>query len=1060
MTPNPSNEPLVKNPSPGGMYSLLDWMTRNQVAANIVMLVLLIGGLVTAVYIKQEVYPSFQLDIVNLGVSYPGASPEEVEDGVILPIEEQLTGLDVVDRTVATASEGRASVTVELRDGVDPNRALQDVKNAVDSISFFPEDAERPTLGLEQEQSSVMWMVVYGPLTERQIAEFSERIRRDLLALPSVNHVEVRTPRGPEIKIEIPQAQLRSLGLTLDDAARIIRESARDVPAGGVRTAAGEVLLSTRERRDHASQYGDIVLVTNDSGADVRVSDVAMILDTFEDRQFVNTFNGGQGIFIGVYETGDGNPIEMASEIHGYLDSIRAELPEGVDVRVLRDRAAQYEDRLSLLLRNGLLGLVLVMTVLGLFLQPRLAFWVAAGVPTTIAGSLLLLPFMGASINMISLFAFIITLGIVVDDAVIVGENVFYHIQQGKPRLQAALVGSREMAVPVLFAVLTNIIAFMPLLDVPGENGRFFAPLPAVVIAVFMVSLMEALIILPAHLGHGRVNGDNGSGGLLGPLTRGQRRISNLFEHFTDGVVVPLLRLAVAWRWVTLSILFAGLAIVFAWYGSGRMSYYFSPVITGLRVDAEVQTPVGSAFADTVRIADHVEQAGLRAADRLGGRDKVLNGRMKTAGRRGENWADVNFYLVPTSERDFTEREFAQIWREEVGDVAGLKSLFYEWEEGPGSGAGLTVELSHPNREIIEGAAKKLGKQLATFTGVSDIKDGFSTGKMQIEVDLTEEGRSLGLSPEYVGRQVRYAFHGAEAIRFQRGRHEVKVMVRLPEEERRSLSDVEDLIIRTPGGGEVPLSQVARLHFGKAFTEITRVDGQRVINVTCNVIPELANINDVRSGLQESVLPDLASQYRGLNYHFAGRQRDENRAMDRLRIGLGVAMAAIFALLAALFRSYIQAIIVMLTIPFGTAAALLGHVLLNYDLSIVSVFGMIALSGLVINGGLVLNQEINRLLHEEGYSIEDAVVAAGRRRFRPILLTSLTTFAGLAPMIFETSSQARFLVPMAIALGFGILFTIPVVILLPVCMRAMTHFGPAKINVTVAEPQTALAETE
>jgi multidrug efflux pump subunit AcrB len=475
-------------------------------------------------------------------------------------------------------------------------------------------------------------------------------------------------------------------------------------------------------------------------------------------------------------------------------------------------------------------------------------------------------------------------------------------------------------------------------------------------------------------------------------------------------------------------------------------------VITGLRVDAEVQTPTGSAFEDTVRIARHIEQAGLRAADRFGGRDQVTTGRMNVVGRRGENWADVNFFLVPADERDFTEGEFAKVWREEVGEVPGLKSLYYEWEEGPSSGAGLTVELSHPDREILELAATQLADALATFNGVSDIKDGFSAGKAEIDVQLTPEGRSLGLTPEMVGRQVRNAFYGAEAIRFQRGRYEVKAMVRLPRDQRESLADVEELIIRTPDGGEAPLAQVARLERGTSYKEIIRVDGQRVINVTCNTIPEIANINDIRAGLENQVLPQLAADYRGLSHQFAGRQREERRAMDELRIGLMVAMVLIFAMLAALFRSYAQALFVMAIIPFAAGAALLGHVLLSYDLSIVSVFGMIALAGLSVNGGLVFNQEINRMLKERALSLEEAIVTAGRRRFRPILLTSLTTFAGLVPMIFETSSQARFLVPMAIALGFGTLFSAPVVILLPACLR-MTFGG-----LTATERQLARKE--
>lgn len=1060
MTIPPEQSPSLRSEdapdSGGGLFGIVRWMTLNHVASNIVMMVLLLGGLAATLSIKQEVYPSFQLDIVDISVSYPGSPPEEVEDGLILPIEEEILDLDVVARVEATASEGRARIEVELLEGVDPNRALQDIKNAVDGISFFPDDAERPTLGLQQEQRSVMWMVVYGPLTDRQIFDLSERIRRDLLALPAVSHVEMRLERDPEIHIEIAQAQLRSLGLNLGDIAQTIRASARDVPAGGVQTTAGEVLLSTRERRDFASEYGDIVLVTDDTGTDIRVRDVATIRDSFEDRPILNRFNGGNGIFLSVYETGDGNPLEIAEAVNGYLAELEKDLPPGVGVRILRDHAEQYRDRLYLLVRNGSIGLILVLCVLGLFLEPRLAFWVAIGIPTTIAGSLLLLPFLGASINMISLFAFIITLGIVVDDAVIVGENVFHNMQSGQRRLQAAIDGSRQMIVPVIFAVLTNIIAFVPLMFVPGENGRFFAPLPAVVIAVFVVSLVEALFILPAHLGHGK---ETGTGrGFAEMLSRGQRRVSNAFESLTDHIVVPILRQSVRWRFLTLSLLFGGLAVILSWYFSGRMNYTFSPVITGLRVDAEVQTPVGSAFADTVRIASHVEEAGLRAADQMGGRDNVLSGRMNVVGRRGENWADVNFYLVPPADRSFTEGEFAERWREEVGEVAGMKSLYYEWEEGPGSGAGLTVELSHSNRDTLERAATVLGEQLATFNGVSDIKDGFTTGKLQLEVDLTEEGRSLGVTPEDVGRQVRYAFYGAEAVRFQRGRHEVKVMVRLPVSERRSLANVEDLMIRTPSGAEAPLAQVARLHTARSFTEINRVNGQRVINVTCNVIPEIANVNEIRAGLEAEVLPNLATDFHGLTYEFSGRQREEHRAMDKLKVGLAIAMLVTFALLAALFRSYVQALIVMLIIPFGAGAALLGHIILGYDLSIVSVFGMIALSGLVVNGGLILNQEINYLMSTRGFTVEDAVVAAGRRRFRPILLTSLTTFAGLAPMIFETSSQARFLVPMAIALGFGTLLSTPVVIILPICLRTI-HLRAAHALQQSEQPVSA-AQTE
>lgn len=1022
----------------GGLAALVEWMTRNHVAANLVMFTFLIGGVVSAFTIKQEVFPSFQLDIVEIRFSYPGASPEEVEEGIILAVEEEVRPLEVVERITSTAGEGSAEIDVELLEGVNPDRALQEIKNAVDRVSSIPDEVERPRVALALEQRSVFWMVVYGPYDERQIYQLAERVRRDLTALPEVTQVEVRTQRDPEIHVEVDQSTLRALGLTLGDVARTIRESARDVPAGGVRTAAGEVLLRTRERRDFASEYGDIVVVSTGSGADVRLSDIAVIRDGFEDRAAQNKFNGGRGIFLSVMATGEQKPLEIARAVNAYVEQFNADMPEDAGIHVMRDRAAQYRDRLNLLTRNGILGFGLVLCVLGVFLAPRLAFWVAVGIPTTIAGSLFILPALDASINMVSLFAYIITLGIVVDDAVIVGENVFHKIQQGKRRVEAAVEGSREMIVPIIFAVSTNIIAFIPLMYVPGENGRFFAPLPAVVIAVFLISLVEALFILPAHLAAG---GETGNRGLMAALSRLQRRASSRFETFTEAVVLPLLRQCVRHRLLAASVLFGGMLVVYAWYFSGRINYSFNPVITGLRVDAEVQTPVGSAFEDTVRIADHVEQAALRTGEKLGGGSKVINGVQNAIGRRGENWADVNVYLVEPEQRSFSEEEFAEEWRSQIGDVPGMKSLYFEWEEGPGSGAGMTVELSHPDRATLERAATALADQLATFSGVSDIKDGYSAGKAQVDVELTPEGRSLGLTPEYVGRQVRQAFYGAEALRFQRGRNEIKVMVRLPLEERRSLANVENLIIRTPDGGEAPLSQVAYLRSGTAYTEINRVDGQRVLNVSCNLDPDVIHSGELRHALVTNVLPELADQYQDLSYRFGGRQREEARAMDRLRIGLGVSLTVIFALLAALFRSYLQALFVMLVIPFGVAAALLGHVLLGYDLSIVSVFGMIALCGLVVNGGLVLNREKNRLL-EEGMPIQEAVIAAAHRRFRPILLTSLTTFAGLTPMIFETSSQARFLVPMAIALGFGTLLTAPVILILPCCLSTLGSRAP------------------
>ena len=830
---------------------------------------------------------------------------------------------------------------------------------------------------------------------------------------------------------------LRSLGLTLGGIASVIRDSAVNVPAGGIRTDAGEVLLRTTERRNYASEFGDIPIVSMNDGTKVRLGDIAEIRDGFEDTESERFFNGMRAIGLFIYQVGDERPLDIARAVREYVADLQDRLPEGMTVITMRDRSIQYRDRMTLLLKNGTLGLCLVLVVLGLFLNPRLAFWVALGIPISIIGSLLLLPVVDASINMISLFAFIVTLGMVVDDAVIVGENAWHKMEQGMPRLQAAINGSREMVVPVFFAVATNIIAFIPLLFVPGMTGRFFGILPAVIIAVFVVSLIECLFVLPAHLGHGKKIGEEKStGGLLSIIRAVQRKSSAGFDWITQWLYTPLLRQVLHHRYLTTSVFLAALGITYAWYDSGRLDFNFMPQITGDRVDCEVMLPYGAPFSETRRIAKHIEDAGLRAVERAGGRD-IMIGVSRYLGRGGSNSVDVNLTLVPQSQRNITPAEFTAIWREEVGDVTGLESMFFEFAIGPGYQR-LTVELTHPRTEILEAAASSLAEQLAGYRGVTEIDDGFAAGKPQLDFKLRPEGQSIGLTPAFVGRQVRHAFFGAEALRQQRGRDEVRVKVRLPRAERKSLYHLEELMIRTPGGTELPLSQAVEIEPGRAYTRINRVNAKRVLNVSGEVVPELANADKIRDDLLAGPLPALAAQYPGLRYAFEGRQREQTEALQSLFKGLLFAMFGIFCLLAMLFGSYTQALLVMLSVPFGIAGAIVGHIVMGYDLSIISLFGLIAVCGVVVNGALVLTVSMN-LYIKSGSLLPEAAEQASIRRFRPIVLTSLTTFIGLAPMIFETSVQARFLVPMAISLGYGILLSTVVVLLFLPAAHHIAH---------------------
>ncbi len=1023
----PERRQDVVSPSSHRRDGLIGWMAKNYVAANIIMLGLLIGGILTAFTIRQEVFPAYEMDVVLFRMSYPGASPEEVEQGIILAVEEQVRGLEVVKRITAAAEEGSAQVSIELVEGVDPNRALQEIKNAIDRITSFPEEAERYRIELGLQQREVIRLAVAGDVDEGTLYAFVESMRDELLSRPEISQVELSGARSPEIGIEVPQRTLRAMGLTLRDIASKIRETALDVPAGGIRTDAGEVLLRTTERRTYASEFRDIPIVSTNDGTKVRLSEIARIRDGFADTESERYFNGKRSLDLEVYQVGDERPLDIARVVNAYVAELRKTLPENVTVVTMRDRSVDYRERMSLLFRNGAQGLVLVLILLGLFLNPRLAFWVAMGIPVSIAGSLILLPAADASINMISLFGFLVTLGIVVDDAVIVGENVFHKVEQGMGRLEAAIEGTREMMVPVLFAVMTNIVAFVPLLFVPGTTGRFFGVLPAVVIAVFSISLLECVFVLPAHLGHGRrLRDDAERGGVMGLLRKIQEGFSAGFDWFTQRLYGPLLRGAIHHRYLTSACFLAGLALTWAWYDTGRLEFNFMPRITGDRIDCEVMLPFGSAFDETRRIAKHIEDAGMRAVERTGG-NKILVGVSRWLGRGGGNTADVNITLVPQSDRKITPPQFTDLWREEIGEVPGLESMLFEFAVGPGSQR-LTVELSHPNTEILEAAAAQLAKHLATYTGVTEIDDGFAAGKPQMNFTLRPEGRSVGLTPDYVWRQLRDAFYGAEALRQQRGRDEVRVMVRLPEEERRSLHNLESFMVRTPEGTELPLAQAVDVGQGRAYTRINRVNAKRVLNVSAEVLPELANADKIRAELTAGYLPELKAQYPGLRFGFEGRQREEVDALRQLFQGLLFAMLGIFCLLAMLFRSYTQGMLVMLTVPFGIGGAFIGHIVMGYDLSVMSLFGLIAVCGVVVNGALVLTVAMNEYV-QAGTPLPEALERASLRRFRPIMLTSLTTFIGLMPIIFETSVQSLFLVPMAISLGYGILISTVVVLL-------------------------------
>lgn len=1022
---------------------LLAWFARNDVAANLLMAAVVVVGLIVASRIKQEVFPTFLLDTVEISMEYRGASPEEVERAVVQPIEAELRGMELVRRIRAVATEGRARVTVEIMEGFDRNRALQEITAAVQRISLFPNETEPPVIALgDGRRRGVLSIAVYGDLEERTLVDFARQLEDGLLADPNVSLVELRGARRPEIHVEVPQARLRALGLTLDDVAQAIDALALDVPAGTLRTSGGEIMLKTTERRDFASQFADISIVSTRDGAKVRLADIASIKDDFEESEREAYFNGKRAVFLSIYSSENQPPLKVAAAVRRFIEQERGRLPASVGITLSRDSSDDYRERIELLLYNGAAGLMLVLLALGFFLELRVAFWTAIGIPVSILGSMTLLPLMESSINMISLFGFIVTLGIVVDDAVVVGEDIFHKISQGLPRLDAAVAGVQQMFVPIAFAVSTNIIAFLPLLFVPGEAGRFFQVLPAVVIAVFTVSLVECLLILPAHLAFTRKK--NGHS-WFAAFDQKQTALRLKLDAAMEGFYRPILAAAIQQRHLTLCIFVAVLSVAAAYVWSGRIDFAFRPTIQTDFVQAEIEMPSGTPVDRTRAVAFQIEAAARQALERVGEED-ILVGIFTSVAERGSNNAEVSVSLVPQSRREITSEQFANIWREVIGYVPDMESIFFDYLIGPGGSAEIDIQLAHPEVETLRLAATDVAAAIERYPGVEDIRKGFGREMPQFNFEIKPEGRSMGLTARDLGRQIRHSFYGAEALRQPREREELRVMVKLPQEDRRSMSGLEDLLIRAPGGGEIPLRQAAVVQLTNAPVRIERVDGGRVLNVTANVIPGVNNGNKILSAFSRHDLPEILAKHPGLRFSFEGEQREQREAIEQLSWGLLAALFAIFAIMASLLRSYLQAIVILLTIPWGLAGAVLGHVVLGFELSIFSVFGMIALCGMVVNGGFVLAVTRNRFL-AAGQPASQVTALAALRRFRPIFLTAITTFLGLGPMIFETSMQALFLVPMAISLGIGTLAScLVILILIPAVFAIMEGIQQPEIE--------------
>lgn len=1039
------------------------FMAKNSVAANLLMMFLLIAGYWSYTTIVQEVFAETSLDRVQISVAYPGASPQEVEESVVQKIEEAVEAVENVAEVTSSSAESVGSVTVEMEKNTDIDRALDDVKAEIDQIQTFPDEAEEPDVRELTTRQSVLRIALYGDVSEEALKQTAYRLESSLSALPNISFVDTDAIRNYEISIEISQDKLQSFGLSLNDVSRIVAASSLDIPAGSIDTDSEEVRVRTLGQNYSQQNFEDIILVSNDQGGLVKLGDVATIRDGFEDADLISVYNGKPAAFVEVFRTSDERVLEVAETARNYLEETFAPtLPQGVSYGITDDDSEILNDRLSLLLKNAAIGLFLVLLALTLFLDVRLAGWTALGIGVTFIGAMYLVDLAGSSINMFSLFGFILALGLVVDDAIVVGENIYAQRGAGRTGLGAAISGARRVTVPVIFAVLTTVAAFSPLFAIGGTIGRIISDIPLVVVAVLALSLVECLLILPSHLSTLPPPGMPTRNRILIFFERIQRKVDVSFKAFVNGPLDKALNFSVSQPVIVLLGALALFVLVISLVPAGIIRTTFLPQIEADTVTATIEMPAGTPIAQTEKIARMVENSGRRAYTELTGlrqndADSALRGIYTVVGQTRQggspsgggggglspNVASIQFNFVPGDKRALSSGEFENAWRDAVGPVASARSLVFA-SDLISVGAPVSVELSDPDPAIVEAASGRLMQELARFSGVFDIESDQDEGLKEIQLRLKPQARSLGVTLQDVALQVRAAFFGNEALRVQRGKEDIRVYIRLPEKERNSIVDVERFLVRVPGG-QVPLSTLADVSFGQAPAVIKRTDGRRVTTVTADLNSEIVTSQEIADKLTEEILPRLQKDYPQLLYKFGGEQAEQSESFSDLGFGFLAALLMIYVLLAIPFKSYVQPLIIMAVIPFGIIGALLGHLILGISLGVFSMFGIIGLAGVIVNGSLVLIDFINENI-DNGMPIREAAVDAAKTRFRPIMLTSLTTFLGVAPITFETSIQAQFLIPMSASLGFGVLFGAFILQLLIPALAVIENRGKARIK--------------
>lgn len=1017
---------------------IIAWFCDNHVAANILMLFLVIGGIFSITAMRSETFPSIDPKQINITVPYPGATPYEVADSITSRVEESLQGIDGVKRVTSTASEGVGVISVELEDFADGDQVYNDVETAVNSLSAFPpEDAERPIISRVRITPNVLTLAIYGDVDEHMLRYWADHIEDELKGINGVALTSLRGIRDYEISIEVSEDKLQEYDLRFSDVANTVARFSSDVPAGTIESSQGEIRLRVEERRYTGPEFENIALRTLGDGSVLRLGEVAEVIDGFEDVNLASRYRGKAAAFIDVSRSETEDTIAVSELVKDYLGTLS--LPAGLELEISSDETVVLRDRMSLMLRNALLGFALVFIILLLFLDLKLAVWTSAAIPISFLGGTMILHFMGYSLNMISLFALIVVLGIVVDDGIVTGESIFDEQERNPGDKSATLRGVRAVLAPVTVGVTTTMAAFAPLLFSTGTLGQIIGVVPAVVIPILFVSLIEAYFILPAHLSSPK----RWSRGLLASI---RDVVARKLEDFINAVLDPVARFAINWRYATIALFFAVAIFTISLVREGQVRFIFFPQIESDSIGISLRMPVGTPYQTTIATVKNIENAidEVRAEIDSGAQRSAFESVSVTLGSQsgsgggpgggteldstGGNLAQLTVQLLPSDFRSASARQIENMIRERTDTLPGIEELTFTSSLAGGE-PDIEIDLSHTDETALIQAANALDQIMSQMPGSINVSNSFESGKEEILFELNEEGYAVGLTPEDLGRELRSGFFGIEAQRIQRGTSEVIVYVRYPKSDRENLTSLDHARIRLSNGTEVPLASVTRRVEQLGFSQIQSVDGRRVVTLSADADTRTTTPSAILAQLEAEALPEILDRFPGLSYAFAGETRDQREDLASLGSNMLIAVLIIYIILGGQLRSYVQPLIIMSAVPFGVVGAILGHFFLGYDLTFISLFGMVALTGVVVNDSVVLMDYLNKK-QLEGIAVTESAVLAVRRRFRPILLTTLSTCLGLLPMLLETSMQARFLIPMVVSLATGILFVTPIVLIL------------------------------